>query len=72
MNSRSDANWERGVIGPRGLHVDPVLQSVSKLLSLDWLSQGAEGGLELGDGGGEVLEPAVCADLLLQDPPPFP
>ncbi len=53
------------------LRIDPLLQGVPELLSLDWLSQSAEGGLELGDGGGQVPEPAACARLLLQHSPAF-
>lgn len=50
------------------LRVDPLLQRVPQLLSLDWLSQGAQGRLELSDGGGQIPEPAAGARLLLQHP----
>lgn len=53
------------------LRVDPLLQGVPELLGLDWLSQGAEGGLELSDGGRQVVEPAACTGALLQQPSAF-
>lgn len=52
----------------RYLRVNPLLQSVPELLSLDWLSQGAEGGLELSDGRRQVVEPTACTVTLLQQP----
>lgn len=48
------------------LRIDPLLQGVSELLSLDWLSQGAKGRLELGDGGRQVFEPSACTRVFLQ------
>lgn len=53
------------------LRIDPLLQGVTELLSLDWLSQGAKGRLELGDGGRQEVEPAACTRLFLQHPPAF-
>lgn len=53
------------------LRVDPLLQSVPELLRLDWLSQSAEGGLELGDRGRQVVEPTARTGPLLQQPPGF-
>lgn len=53
------------------LRIDPLLQGVPELLRLDWLSQGAEGRLELGDGGRQVVEPAACTRLFLQQLPAF-
>lgn len=55
----------------RCLRINPLLQGVPKLLSLDWLSQGAQCGLELSDGGRQELEPAACTRLFLQYPPAF-
>lgn len=52
----------------RYLRVNPLLQSVPELLGLDWLSQGAEGGLELSDGRRQVVEPTACTGPLLQQP----
>lgn len=53
------------------LRIDPLLQGVPELLSLDWLSQCANGRMELGDGGRQVFEPAACTCLFLQHPPAF-
>lgn len=53
------------------LRINPLLQGVPELLSLDWLSQGAKGRLELSDGGRQVLEPAACTCLFPQHPPAF-
>lgn len=55
----------------RNIRMDPLLQGVPQLLSLDGLSQCSKCGLELCDRGRQVFEPATCACLFLQQPPAF-
>lgn len=55
----------------RNIRMDPLLQGVPQLLSLDGLSQRSKCGLELCDGGRQVFEPAPWARLFLQQPPAF-
>lgn len=55
----------------RNIRMDPLLQGVPQLLSLDGLRQRSKCGLELCDGGRQVFEPAPCARLFLQQPPAF-
>lgn len=47
------------------LRIDPLLQGVPELLSLNWLSQGAKGRLELDDGRRKVFEPSAYTFLFL-------
>lgn len=53
------------------LRINPLLQGVPQLLSLNRLCQGAKVGLELSDGGRQVLETAACTCVFLQQPPAF-
>lgn len=68
---RVNVNKMSSVLIGWSLRIDPLLQGVPELLCLDWLSQGAKGGLKLGDGRRQVVEPAACTRLFLQQPPAF-